>query len=74
MFNALLGCFTPVATFPEDSLSENTKKHLLIISIIIGFIHIINEIRQFIYDHMEWIFDPWNYLGRNTVKFNYFIY
>jgi len=66
MFNALLGCFTTATTFSEDLLSEDTRKQFLIISIILGFIHfIIFEFRQFIYDYMKWIIDPWNYLGRN---------
>ncbi|RIA83282.1 hypothetical protein C1645_834064 [Glomus cerebriforme] len=43
-FIALLGCFTAVATIPQQHINEDTQKQLLIASIILGFIHLSFEI------------------------------
>ncbi|GES86118.1 hypothetical protein GLOIN_2v1874127 [Rhizophagus clarus] len=60
MFLALLGCFTAVATIPQLYNNEDIRKQLLITSIILGFIHLSFEIRQIIYNPIEWIYDFWN--------------
>ncbi|RIA95733.1 hypothetical protein C1645_816322 [Glomus cerebriforme] len=59
-FIALLGCFTAVATAPSQYIDKGTRKQLLITSIILGFIHLSFEIRQFIYNPIKWINDFWN--------------
>jgi len=72
MFTALLGCFTAATTLSEDYISEDIRKRLFIASIILGFIHFIIEIRQFIFDPIGWIRNLWKFYSRN--KFNCFIY
>ena len=62
-FFALLGCFTVAVTLSDDFISEDIRKRLLTASIILGIYHIINEIRQIIYDPWEWIHDYWNIIG-----------
>ncbi|GES83324.1 hypothetical protein GLOIN_2v1874127 [Rhizophagus clarus] len=59
-FMALLGCFTAAATIPQQYINENVQEQLLIVSIILGFIHLSFEIRQFIYNPIKWIYDFWN--------------
>jgi len=66
MFTALLGCFTAATTLSD--ISDDARKQLLIASIILGFIHFTFEFRQVIYDPVEWIFDPWNYFGKNEIN------
>ncbi|PKK61090.1 hypothetical protein RhiirC2_226564 [Rhizophagus irregularis] len=61
IFAALLGCFTAATTLSEDYISEKDRKILYISSIFLGIIHLIIELRQFIYDPIAWISDPWNY-------------
>jgi hypothetical protein len=63
MFMALLGCFTAVATIPQLYNNEDIRKQLLITTIILGFIHLSFEIRQIIYNPIEWIYDFWNLFG-----------
>ncbi len=65
VFTALLGCFTTATTISEDLISDDIRKRLLIVSIILGFIHSMCEFRQFIYDPIKWFRDPWNYFGKN---------
>ncbi|GBB85853.1 hypothetical protein RclHR1_01230016 [Rhizophagus clarus] len=69
IFTAFLGCFTAVATIPQQNLDENVKKGLLIVSIIFGLIHLSFEVRQFIYSYSEWIHNYWNFfdLGAYSV-------
>jgi hypothetical protein len=65
LFMALLGCFTAVATIPQDHLNENLKKNLLKTSITLGSFHLIQEIRQFIYNPKKWFLNYWNFFGKN---------
>ncbi|CAB4423964.1 unnamed protein product [Rhizophagus irregularis] len=58
---ALLGCFTAVATIPQDHLNENLKRNLLKTSITLGSFHLIQEIRQFIYSPKKWFLNYWNF-------------
>ncbi|CAG8649705.1 16892_t:CDS:2 [Funneliformis mosseae] len=50
------------STFSDVIVSEDIRKRFLISSIVLGFTHLTFEIRQFIYDPIKWIIDPWNYL------------
>ncbi|GET00516.1 hypothetical protein GLOIN_2v1768207 [Rhizophagus clarus] len=59
-FMALLGCFTAAATIPQQYISNDIQKQLLVASIALGFIHLNFEIRQFIHDPIKWISDFWN--------------
>uniref|UniRef100_U9UM31 Uncharacterized protein n=1 Tax=Rhizophagus irregularis (strain DAOM 181602 / DAOM 197198 / MUCL 43194) TaxID=747089 RepID=U9UM31_RHIID len=63
-WNALLGCFTAAATIPQQYIDDDVRKNLLVASIVIGFIHLIFEVRQFIYDPFKWILDFWNIFGK----------
>jgi hypothetical protein len=58
------GCFTASATIPNQYINGDVQKYLLIISIILGFIHINFEIRQIIYNWNKWIHDFWNIFGK----------
>ncbi|GBB89682.1 hypothetical protein RclHR1_16470001 [Rhizophagus clarus] len=60
LFMAFLGCFTIAATTPQQYIDDNIQKQLLVASVILGFIHLIFEIRQIIYDANKWIRDFWN--------------
>jgi len=69
MFNALLGCFTASASFPNDYISqENRKRLFLTASFILGYANIFHKCRQLVYDPIGWYIDPWNYFGKK--KFN----
>jgi hypothetical protein len=63
LFMAYLGCFTAVATIPQQYIKDDVQKQLLITSIILGFIHLIFEVRQIIYDPIKWIQNFWNIFG-----------
>ncbi len=69
-FIALLGCFTVAATLP--GISKDIRNQLLIASMILGFIHLSFEIRQFIYEPIEWIGDFRNILGMLKYLIVYF--
>ncbi|GET52770.1 hypothetical protein GLOIN_2v936047 [Rhizophagus irregularis DAOM 181602=DAOM 197198] len=62
LFIALLGCFTTAATIPQQYISEEVRQQLFIASIILGFIHLIFEIRQFFYNITNWVHNLWNIL------------
>ncbi|CAB4429415.1 unnamed protein product [Rhizophagus irregularis] len=59
-FMALLGCFTAAATIPQQYIDDDIRKKLFIASIILGFIHLSFEVRQFIYNPLKWFYDFWN--------------
>ncbi|GET00344.1 hypothetical protein GLOIN_2v1874127 [Rhizophagus clarus] len=60
-FMTYLGCFTAAATIPQQYIDDDIQKKLLIASIILGFIHLSFEIRQFIYNPLKWFRDFWNF-------------
>ncbi|GET64457.1 hypothetical protein GLOIN_2v1845350 [Rhizophagus irregularis DAOM 181602=DAOM 197198] len=64
LFMALLGCFTTAATIPQQYINEEVRQQLFIASIILGFIHLILEIRQFFYKITEWFKNFWNIFGK----------
>ena len=64
MFMALLGCFTIATTVPQQFIGDDVQRQLLIASIVLGFIHLIFEVRQFIYNPIKWIRDFWNVFGK----------
>jgi hypothetical protein len=61
-FLALLGCFTTAATITD--IDVNIRNRLLIATIILGIIHLSFEVRQIIYDPINWIRDFWNIFGK----------
>jgi hypothetical protein len=63
-FMALLGCFTAAATIPQQYINEEVRQQLFIASIILGFIHLILEIRQFLYNIIKWFHNFWNIFGK----------
>ncbi|PKY49998.1 hypothetical protein RhiirA4_545637 [Rhizophagus irregularis] len=60
LFMTLLGCFTAAATIPQQYINEEIRQLLFIASIILGFIHLIFEIRQFFYNVTKWFYNFWN--------------
>ncbi|CAB4435065.1 unnamed protein product [Rhizophagus irregularis] len=60
LFMTLLGCFTAAATIPQKYINEEARQQLFISSIILGFIHLIFEIRQFFYNITMWFYNFWN--------------
>ncbi|KAF0556441.1 transient receptor potential cation channel subfamily a member 1-like [Gigaspora margarita] len=60
-------CFLVVATINE--LSNNTQNLLLIITIILGSLHLTFEIRQCINSPLSWITDIWNYFDIGAILF-----
>ncbi|PKC58451.1 hypothetical protein RhiirA1_470949 [Rhizophagus irregularis] len=64
LFMALLGCFTAAATIPQQYISKGIRQQLFISSIILGFIHLILEIRQFFYNFTKWFYNFWNIFGK----------
>ncbi|PKY55641.1 hypothetical protein RhiirA4_548838 [Rhizophagus irregularis] len=60
LFMTLLGCFTAAATIPQQYINEEVRQQLFIASIILGFIHLIFEIRQFFYNITKWFYNFWN--------------
>ncbi|GET64846.1 hypothetical protein GLOIN_2v1845350 [Rhizophagus irregularis DAOM 181602=DAOM 197198] len=64
LFMSLLGCFTAAATVPQQYINEEVKQQLFIASIILGFIHLILEIRQFFYNIIKWFYNFWNIFGK----------
>jgi hypothetical protein len=69
VFMAFLGCFTVAATVPH--IDDDVRSQLLITSIILGFIHLIFEVRQFIYNPIKWVNDFWNIFGIYYIHFQY---
>jgi hypothetical protein len=62
-FMALLGCFTAAATIPQQYIDDDIHKKLLIATIILGFVHLSFEVRQFIYNPFNWFQNFWNFFG-----------
>ncbi|RGB36456.1 hypothetical protein C1646_758096 [Rhizophagus diaphanus] len=59
LFIIYLTCFT-LASIPYDIFNEEDRKKLFLFSIILGFIHLLFEVRQFIWSPFRWISDIWN--------------
>jgi hypothetical protein len=62
LFIIYLTCFT-LASIPYDIFNEEDRKYLFFFSIILGFIHLLFEVRQFIWSPTKWISDIWNLFG-----------
>jgi hypothetical protein len=73
LFIALLGCFTATATIPQQYINDDVRKQLFIASIILGFIHLSFEVRQFIYNPTKWFYNFWNIFGNYKCLIIYFI-
>ncbi|KAF0526861.1 wd-40 repeat protein [Gigaspora margarita] len=50
-----------VSTIPKDEISWNNQVIFLVLTVIFGFIHLIFEVRQFIYKPIPYIVSPWNW-------------
>ncbi|GBC03272.1 hypothetical protein RclHR1_05040013 [Rhizophagus clarus] len=59
-FMSLFICFSAAASI---SLPENIRNQLLIISIILGLIHLSFEVRQLIFNPIKWVHNFWNFFG-----------
>ncbi|CAG8624551.1 10786_t:CDS:1, partial [Scutellospora calospora] len=61
IYTVFLSSFITVSTLYNE-ISWNFQKFLLITAIILGFWHLIFEIRQFIYSPLHYFSSIWNYL------------
>ncbi|GET00432.1 hypothetical protein GLOIN_2v1841250 [Rhizophagus clarus] len=59
LFTTFLVCFTLASSVSSKAINAK-KNDLLISSIILGFVHLSFEIRQFIWNPKEWILNVWN--------------
>ncbi|RGB36457.1 hypothetical protein C1646_758097 [Rhizophagus diaphanus] len=59
LFIIYLTCFT-LASIPYDIFNKEDRKRFFFFSIILGFIHLLFEVRQFIWSPFRWISDIWN--------------
>jgi hypothetical protein len=62
LFTTFLVCFTLASSVSSKAINSK-EKDLLISSIILGFIHLSFEIRQFIWNPKQWILNVWNLIG-----------
>ncbi|GBB86178.1 hypothetical protein RclHR1_12620005 [Rhizophagus clarus] len=58
-FMVLHGCFSAAVTIPPQHINENTRKQLLIAAFILGFIHLIFEVRHYTYNPTKYLLKPW---------------
>lgn len=63
LFTTFLICFTLVSSVSSEIINEKARDNLLISSIIIGFIHLSFEVRQFIWDPVIWALNVLNWFG-----------
>ncbi|EXX62830.1 hypothetical protein RirG_158070 [Rhizophagus irregularis DAOM 197198w] len=59
LFIIYLTCFT-LASIPYDIFNKEVRKKLFFSSIILGFVHLLFEVRQFIWSPFRWISEIWN--------------
>ena len=57
-------CFALASTLDQNSISDSNRKILFIFSIILGFIHLFFEFRQFLWKPKIYIKDFWNLFGK----------
>uniref|UniRef100_U9UJH4 Ion transport domain-containing protein n=1 Tax=Rhizophagus irregularis (strain DAOM 181602 / DAOM 197198 / MUCL 43194) TaxID=747089 RepID=U9UJH4_RHIID len=62
LFIIYLTCFT-LASIPYDIFNKEVRKKLFFSSIILGFVHLLFEVRQFIWSPFRWISEIWNLFG-----------
>ena len=62
LFIIYLICFT-LASIPYDIFNKESRKKLFIFSIILGSIHLLFEVRQFIWSPIKWMSDILNLFG-----------
>ncbi|RIA98305.1 hypothetical protein C1645_870767 [Glomus cerebriforme] len=60
MFTIFLICFT-IASYPTNSISQETRSILYQTSIAFGVFHLIFELRQFIWNPRKYFFSKWNW-------------
>ncbi|EXX69053.1 hypothetical protein RirG_099440 [Rhizophagus irregularis DAOM 197198w] len=60
LFMIFLISFTLASSVSSEIIKDN-KRNLLISSIIFGSLHLFFEIRQFIWNPIKWIVNPWNW-------------
>ncbi|CAG8747643.1 13201_t:CDS:2, partial [Acaulospora morrowiae] len=68
-YTIFMASFTISATL-ESQLSWNALKTLLISTIVTGVIHLLFEIRQFVYDMKRYVASPWNYFDLGAILFS----
>ncbi|CAG8677149.1 12056_t:CDS:2 [Funneliformis caledonium] len=67
-FSTFLLTFGIVTTLSSSVISNDGRDIALLISIILGLIHIVHEIRQIIWDWTKYITDPWNWFDEPVVN------
>ena len=55
-----------IITTLEGEIDKVTRNTFLSISIILGFSHLIIEIKRFIWNPENYLFDFWNYFGKDV--------
>jgi hypothetical protein len=63
LFMIFLISFTLASSVSSEIIKDKYKRNLLISSIIFGSLHLFFEIRQFIWNPIKWIVNPWNWFG-----------
>ncbi|KAF0459573.1 wd-40 repeat protein [Gigaspora margarita] len=69
LYSIFMCCFLIVSTISKNEISWNNQVILLILTIFLGFIHFIFEIRQFIHKPMHYITSPWNWFDLAAILF-----
>ncbi|KAF0522450.1 transient receptor potential cation channel subfamily a member 1-like [Gigaspora margarita] len=69
IYSIFMYCFLIVSTISKSEISWNNQVILLIITIFLGFIHFIFEVRQFIHKPMHYITSSWNWFDLAAILF-----
>ena len=62
-FMIFLVCFT-IASHPTNSITQEVRIELYQTSIAFGFLHLIFELKQFIWNPKKYVSSVWNWFGK----------
>ena len=62
-FMVFLVCFT-IASYPTSSITQETRIKLYQTSIVFGFLHLVFELKQFIWNPKIYFLRIWNWFGK----------
>ncbi|KAF0522451.1 transient receptor potential cation channel subfamily a member 1-like [Gigaspora margarita] len=69
IYSIFMCCFLIVSTISKSEISWYNQVILLIVTIFLGFIHFIFEVRQFIHKPMHYISCTWNWFDLAAILF-----
>ncbi|KAF0464557.1 nudt9 protein [Gigaspora margarita] len=69
LYSIFMCCFLIVSTISKNEISWNNQVVLLIVTIFLGFIHFIFEVRQLVHRPMHYITSPWNWFDLAAILF-----